>query len=171
MKICFKCNCEKPLSEFHKHKGMKDGHLNKCASCVKLAVDEWRAKNPEARKKEYDKRRNKTNKLTRKDYLEKIKRESKGRKAISCDYAHRRRLKIQKHVSTELDNFVFEEAIKLRELRNKSTNVLWHVDHIVPINHKEASGLHNAYNIQVVPAEWNLKKKNRNMEVFTITSY
>ena len=39
-KICFKCNTEKYLDLFYKHKGMSDGHLNKCIDCTKNYTNE-----------------------------------------------------------------------------------------------------------------------------------
>lgn len=66
MKICFKCNEPKPLSEFYVHSMMADGHLNKCKGCAR-ADSSRREKalkqNPEWMEKERDRSRLKMAKI------------------------------------------------------------------------------------------------------------
>lgn len=172
MKTCFKCGQSKPLNLFHKHKGMKDGYLNKCASCVVKDVADWRIKNPEVRKKEHVKNRNKKGFKTREQYLNDIKKNAKGRKVTHLEHSHKRRVQKERYKLTELDSFVFEEAVRLKDLRKEKLGTEWHIDHIVPLNHKQACGFHNAFNLQVVPAKWNLRKSNKNMNIyFNIAGY
>jgi len=58
MKKCFRCKLTKPLTDFYKHKQMKDGHLNKCKECSRKDVRR-RYYDPESNLKirEYEKKR------------------------------------------------------------------------------------------------------------------
>lgn len=44
-KKCFKCGEVKSLSDFYKHKQMKDGHVNKCKKCNKSYAAFYRVEN------------------------------------------------------------------------------------------------------------------------------
>ena len=164
VKPCFVCGVTKPLTEFHKNNRMADGRLNKCGSCVYAYGKEWRKHNPEARTKEYakwqDDQRKVRNFVPMREGLDPIKV-----KINRKNYAHRRRART-KGVMNEFDRFMMEECVNLVAYRTDKTGLKWELDHIVPLNHKEASGLHNGFNFQVVPASWNYTKGNRNMDSF-----
>ena len=77
MKTCFKCKQEKPLFDFYKHKGMADGHLNKCKECTKKDVHEHAHGKGREYRLAYDttrsklEHRKKLNNRTSKEYYEK----------------------------------------------------------------------------------------------------
>lgn len=52
---------------------------------------------------------------------------------------------------------IYEQARKVSEL----TGIQHHVDHVVPLTSKKVCGLHNEFNLRVIPAIDNLKKHNR----------
>lgn len=164
-KLCRWCGETKPLSLFHRHPRMKDGHLNKCAACVVKYVAKWNKEHPEAKKKAYRKTERHLNALkngTVKLGLGRCKEKARIR---STKYIHKRRQRVEIPM-TEWDEFVVQEALTLIQQRNKQGTTKWTLDHIVPLHHKLACGLHNGFNIQVVPDWWNFKKGNRNMDLF-----
>lgn len=61
----------------------------------------------------------------------------------------------------ELDQFVMQEADRLCKSREKLHGFKWHIDHMIPLRAKEASGLHCAVNIQVIPQTINNAKRNK----------
>lgn len=84
---------------------------------------------------------------------------------VLADFHKRRAKKIQATPCWygEFDRFVVHEALRLARLRQSITGVKWHVDHMIPLQSKEASGFHCASNIQVIPEWMNVSKANRIM--------
>jgi hypothetical protein len=166
IKTCIRCGEVKHVTAFHAHKQMKDGRLNKCAPCVTSVVAEWREKNPDARKNEHHRNAQRKGIKPRSEWLREIADNAIGRKASSLKYQQKRTA--QKRGMpvwlSELDELAFEEAKRLAEQRTAITGAAWSIDHIVPINHKKATGLHNGFNLNVAPASWNSSKGNRHMQ-------
>lgn len=77
--------------------------------------------------------------------------------------AKRRAVELQRVPSWfgEFDQFVMTEAASVALARSAAAGVPHHVDHMVPLRARKASGLHCALNLQVIPAFLNMAKKNR----------
>jgi aconitase A len=76
--------------------------------------------------------------------------------------AKRRSSKLQRTPDwvSEDDFFMIKESYSLAKLREKTTGIKWHVDHIIPLQGKTVSGLHVPNNLQVIPEAANCSKHN-----------
>lgn len=59
------------------------------------------------------------------------------------------------------NTFFLKEAYRLARLRTRLTGIKWEVDHIVPLNHPLACGLHNEFNVRVITQFENRSRGNR----------
>jgi 5-methylcytosine-specific restriction endonuclease McrA len=127
---------------------------------TKERVAKWHAENSDrvaaARKRWYEKNKEKSSENARK-----YAQENPEWKAAHC--AKRRASKLRACPSwltaeqlKEIESF-YKEAKRLF----KETEIPHHVDHIIPLQGKNVSGLHVPWNLQVLTASANSKKNNR----------
>ena len=175
MKTCRRCGEHKPLTEYYKHKRTADGYRGECKSCIREMSAEWTAKN----KERYEEYRSEYRKGYRERHAEQQRtwREANRDKArasvrkyqernphvVAKVCADRRATKNKATVSwdEELTSLVMREAFALSRLRQTTTEISWHVDHIVPLRGGVVCGLHVWNNIQVITADQNMRKNNR----------
>lgn len=76
--------------------------------------------------------------------------------------ANRRAKKIERTPLwfAEFDEFVVQQAAELAVMRENDLGGKWHIDHIIPLQGINVSGLHVASNFQVVPQRYNAVKSN-----------
>jgi hypothetical protein len=189
-KYCAKCDEHKPFPDFSKNKARVDGIQDYCRECCAQAQRQWRETNRDKvrefnrqyreanrdkilkiqrqyrktnREKllEYRKQYRETNPEKMREYSRKY-REANLDKRNALE-AKRRAAKMQRTPSwltlehlDEIETF-YAAAIAFRIYTGQE----YHVDHIVPLQGKNVSGLHVPWNLQVLPKKENLKKGNK----------
>lgn len=127
---------------------------------TKQRAREWAVANPEKRAKSVTKWReenrdqhNATNRNWNKhNKPKKAALQSKRRAAL---------LQRTPNWLTEDDFWMIEEAYELAALRTKMFGFPWHIDHLIPLQGRNVSGLHVPTNLQVIPGAENVRKHNR----------
>ena len=128
----------------------------------------WKLANPEkvkeSQKRECPKRRRgyvKAWEERNAEYVRGLARDwsktTKGKAANAVKAARRRMLSRCQWADQELIAQIYQFARVLSD----ATGIVYHVDHVVPIKNRHVCGLHNQFNLQVIPASENLKKHNK----------
>jgi hypothetical protein len=133
------------LDSFNKHKSIKIKNYQDSKETILQKNKEYYLINKETiakQKSEYKKQnRGRYNALSR------IREEAKSHRTPSWLNSNQKREIID----------LYEQAKKLKDATGNS----YHVDHIIPLCGKTVSGLHVPWNLQVIPAQENLKKYNK----------
>ena len=122
-------------------------HKEKEKAIAKVRSAEWRAKNP--------------NHAGASEAKKKWKKENAHK--VRADTVKRRTAKMKRTPAwlTEDDFWLIEQAYELATLRTKMFGFSWHVDHVIPLQGKNVSGLHVPTNLQVIPWIQNVSKANK----------
>lgn len=177
MKTCSKCGVEKELSEFGRVSKARGGTpLAACKACENARILAWRAANKE-KSAAIHARHYRNNIASVTAYIARWRRadstahpEKYSRACAAWKAANRDKCnaalaayKARKKQATPAwaNDFFIEEAYDLARRRTEATGFEWQVDHIVPMTHPLAQGLHVENNLQVIPAVENRSKSNR----------
>lgn len=190
MKHCKKCGFDKPLCEFSKNKNTKDGLQFYCKDCCRASVKSyreankeryyasskrWARENPE-RAKESKKKRYQEDRERLLEQKKSYYRDNKAAiLAYKKDYGRKNRAKrnaieakrnaeklkrtpawLSKDQLAEIEQYYW-----LAKDLYYVTGEKYHVDHIVPLQGENVSGLHVPWNLQVLPADLNIAKGNK----------
>jgi len=182
IKQCSKCKAHKDIKEFCIEKSCKDGRSRWCRECKKAYMEKnkerlkqwhrtrylknkdrllamgksWRERNKERMHNLVHSWRSKNG--TR--YYGNLRKYRAKHLDKRCAYQRAREAKkIQAMPIWACEQSIGAIYTRARQL-TESTGIPYHVDHIIPLKHPRVCGLHVEHNLQVIPAEVNLKKNN-----------
>jgi len=150
MKRCAKCGIEKDLSDFHKSKPNKDGRHYTCKECFSKYYLE--------NKERIDKRTSDYAKKHKKEGVQRCLKWKRKNKGI-CNRIQAKRRASKTHATPKwLTEFDLDY---IKSIYNQASYLGLHVDHIVPLQGKNVSGLHVPWNLQLLTKSENSRKGNR----------
>ena len=157
-KTCSKCQEDKPLEAFYRHKGGKYGVRAQCIPCRNVKASEWVSNNPDkvavvrakANKTQATQKYRKDYRNLNKTYFLAKNSEYRSRKLNATPTW------LTEEHKAEMQAF-YEHAKDCKAVSGQD----YEVDHIIPLRGENISGLHVPWNLQVLPAALNREKSNK----------
>lgn len=160
MKTCTKCGLSKEIKEFHKDRQKKDGLCSICKICNYKPVAEWQKQNAK-KSNENTKKWQSKNPDKVKEVSSKYQKNNKGK--VNANGAKRYAAKLQrtppwltKEQFNEIKSFYIHASAASTGLDDE-----FEVDHIIPLQGENVSGLHVPWNLQILTKSENITKSNR----------
>ena len=185
-KTCSKCRELKPVSEFSPRSDQPGQYKSACKPCRRVTNREYKEANKgkganyyqqnrevikaksatyyEQNKehyKQYNARRYQENKEVYKANARRWRESNPGKRSAIARKYEVSKLGATPSWLTEDDHKWIEWHYKHAKKMEEVTGVKHHVDHIHPLQGEDVCGLHVPWNLQVIPAEENLKKSNK----------
>lgn len=154
---CTKCGETHPLTNFHKDKSKSNGYHPWCKPCRKKTYkaryerdpSKFLSYNAKWREENHDRQ------------LELQRQHYQRNKPLYTAKAAKRRAQLKAATPswlTKKDYRRINKEYEIAALLSEATGYSWHVDHIVPLNGNNVSGLHVPENLRVIPWFENLSK-------------
>lgn len=189
-KQCSKCKEDKDINSFGRRTASKDGFKAQCKPCAKEYLEKWRPLNKDKIAKHnktyyglnvdkiaikgkifYD--ANTRKRIDRTLAWQKANPEKANAKsaawnkanpaktnAVTAKYRASKMQRTPKWLTKE-DFKRMQRTYRLAKIMTNLTGVPYHVDHIVPLQGDNVSGLHVPMNLKAIPASRNISKGNR----------
>ena len=157
--ICKRCEVEKPTAEFHRDKNRKSGYKPYCRDCCNAYGKSHYAINKEtilAKRAAFHKENPELRPMWEKRWRE------SNRDKVNAQAARYRASKLNATPNwlTEEHHKDIEQFYWLAKDLCAVTGERYEVDHIVPLQGENVSGLHVPWNLQVLPRDINASKGN-----------
>lgn len=142
-------------------KACKKGHLapkrtvNGC--CTKCEKE----KNNRADRKEYMAAYATKNRQKIRFIASNWQKNNKGKVNSNTALRHAAKMKRKPKWLSKEDTLKIKCLYQVAAMRNRESDIEWHVDHIVPLQGENVCGLHVPWNLQIIPAIENMRKNNR----------
>jgi ABC-type Zn uptake system ZnuABC Zn-binding protein ZnuA len=181
MKLCKRCNRQKPLEEMAKSKAYKDGYRNECKCCRAELFKAWTKSNPKRQNYNKQYRQENAEKFNDPEYAKRYYQTHKDRldeKNKKWAKANRKQSNLIKDNWRRLNPEQHRKIQAARRARLLKATPKWadlqkieqiylncpigmEVDHVIPLKGKNICGLHIETNLQYLSKSDNCKKGNR----------